>query len=108
VKSFEAVGTPVEISYRGERHFTRPWGVAGGHDGAGAAARVLRSNGSAQDLKSKQIVMLQPGERLEIETAGGAGYGDPLLRDPGRVRADVRDRKISAEAACAEYGFEGV
>src|SRR5262249_44858905 len=34
VKSFEAVGTPLEISYRGERHLTAPWGVAGGGPGA--------------------------------------------------------------------------
>jgi N-methylhydantoinase B len=105
VKSFEAVGTAVEISYRGERHFTRPWGVAGGHDGAGAAARVHRSDGSTQELKSKQIVVLQPGELLEIETAGGAGYGDPLRRPRDRVQDDVRDRKVSLEAARAEYGW---
>jgi N-methylhydantoinase B len=79
--------------------------VAGGHDGTGAAARVYRSGGDIQDLKSKQIVMLQPGERLEIETAGGAGYGDPLLRRRDRVLDDVRDRKVSPEAARHEYGM---
>jgi N-methylhydantoinase B len=105
VKSFEAVGTPVEISYRGERHFTRPWGVADGHDGAGAEARVHRFSGTVQPLNSKQIVVLQPGERLEIETAGGAGYGDPILRPRDRVRDDVRDRKISADVARQEYGL---
>jgi N-methylhydantoinase B len=106
VKSFEAVGTPVEISYRGERHFTAPWGVAGGGDGARAQARVHRSDGRIQELGSKQIIVLGPSERLEIETAGGAGHGDPAARPRDRVRDDVRDRKISAESARDLYGLD--
>jgi N-methylhydantoinase B len=43
--------------------------------------------------------LLKPGERLEIETAGGAGYGDPSERPREAVESDVRDHKISSEAA---------
>jgi N-methylhydantoinase B len=39
-----------------------------------------------------------------LETAGGAGYGDPLTRPPERVLDDVLDRKVSEPAARALYG----
>jgi N-methylhydantoinase B len=35
---------------------------------------------------------------------GGSGLGDPLLRDPARVAADVRDEKITIEFARREHG----
>jgi len=107
VKSFEAIGTELELSYRGERHSTAPWGVEGGHDGDNGRARIWRADGQVETVNSKQIVHLQPGERLEVELAGGAGYGDPLKRDRDRIRDDLKDRKISTEAARELYGFEG-
>jgi N-methylhydantoinase B len=106
VKSFEALGTDLELSYRGERHSTAAWGVEGGHDGDNARARVWRADGRDEAVNSKQIVHLKPGERLEVEMAGGAGYGDPRLRDRDSVRDDLRDHKISVEAARELYGFD--
>ena len=41
---------------------------------------------------------------LEWNWGGAAGYGDPLLRDPERVVADVAAGGISAELAEREYG----
>jgi N-methylhydantoinase B len=35
---------------------------------------------------------------------GGGGFGDPLLRDPQRVRADVTDRRVTRTAARQIYG----
>ena len=37
-------------------------------------------------------------------TAGGGGYGDPLERDPKAVARDVRNDRVSREAAVADYG----
>lgn len=45
------------------------------------------------------------GDRLVVETAGGAGFGDPKTRERDAVAADVANRKVSAEAAASEYGF---
>jgi N-methylhydantoinase B len=36
--------------------------------------------------------------------AGGGGFGDPLEREPERVRADVLDGKVTIEHARAAYG----
>jgi N-methylhydantoinase B len=47
------------------------------------------------------MIVLHPGDQLWEYIAGGAGYGDPLDRDPAAVLADVLDGKI---VTTAEYG----
>jgi N-methylhydantoinase B len=47
------------------------------------------------------MIVLHPGDQLWEYIAGGAGYGDPLDRDPAAVLADLRDGKITSPA---EYG----
>ena len=48
-------------------------------------------------------VVVHDGDRIRIDSAGGAGYGDPAERDVERVLADVREGFVSAEAAAREY-----
>jgi N-methylhydantoinase B len=56
---------------------------------------------------------VRAGEVIRIRTTGGGGWGDPLDRDPDLVVRDVVWRKVSPEAALADYGvvltgsFEG-
>ena len=47
---------------------------------------------------------LRPGDTLIIEAAGGGGYGDPLERDPERVRADLAEGYITPTRARDTYG----
>ncbi|MGE0300619.1 MAG: hydantoinase B/oxoprolinase family protein, partial [Pseudonocardia sp.] len=47
---------------------------------------------------------LAPGEVFAMTWQGGGGYGDPLHRDPDAVAHDLRERKISADAARSVYG----
>ena len=48
-------------------------------------------------------VVVHDGDRVRIDSAGGAGYGDPAERDVELVLADVREGFVSAEAAAREY-----
>jgi N-methylhydantoinase B len=41
---------------------------------------------------------------LRIRSAGGGGFGDPLLRTVDQVIRDVRDEVVSAQAAAEFYG----
>ena len=41
---------------------------------------------------------------IRIRTTGGGGWGNPLERDPALVVRDVVWRKVSPEAALADYG----
>lgn len=49
-------------------------------------------------------VTLRKGDALEIETAGGGGFGNPLERGPARVLEDVLQGYVSLAAARDVYG----
>jgi N-methylhydantoinase B len=65
---------------------------------------VVRADGRREEVPSKKMLTLHPGDQLWEYVAGGAGHGDPLERDPDLVLADVLDGKISRESARADYG----
>jgi N-methylhydantoinase B len=44
------------------------------------------------------------GTLVRVETTGGGGWGDPLEREPERVRLDVVQGKVSEQAARDAYG----
>jgi len=104
VKVFEATTADVLVSHRGERFASAPWGLHGGAPGRSAHAAIVRRDGSREELPSKKMIVLHPGDQLWEHIAGGAGYGDPLDREPGRVVADVLDGKVSRESARETYG----
>jgi N-methylhydantoinase B len=45
------------------------------------------------------------GAISRVLCAGGGGWGDPLERDPERVKADVRDEYVSIVGAARDYGI---
>ncbi|OOZ40069.1 5-oxoprolinase [Solemya pervernicosa gill symbiont] len=63
---------PASATLLTERRRHRPWGIAGGDDGAVGENRL---NGEA--LPSKVTVEVKAGDLLEIKTPGGGGYGGP-------------------------------
>ena len=81
-----------------------PPGVAGGGNGAANHSYVQRRDGTRTELPISLDVTLQPGERLISEACGGGGYGDPLLRDPQRVRERLRAGWITGARARDTYG----
>jgi N-methylhydantoinase B len=94
----------VMVSHRGERFNSSPWGLEGGAPGARAHAHIVRADGTREELPSKKMIVLHPGDQLWEYIAGGAGYGDPLDREPAAVCADVLDGKISMELALEAFG----
>ena len=94
-----------EISIHDDRHRSQPWGILGGKPGAVSGKWLIRADGRRTPLESKvDNVKVAPGDRIVFRTAGGGGWGDPLERDPARVRADVCRKLMSAEVAEREYG----
>ncbi|HKB25552.1 MAG TPA: hydantoinase B/oxoprolinase family protein, partial [Methylomirabilota bacterium] len=49
-------------------------------------------------------IELRCGDLLRFETCGGGGWGDPLARDPERVRQDVARGFVTARGALEDYG----
>jgi N-methylhydantoinase B len=87
-----------------ERGVFRPWGRKGG--AAGSLCRtVLNPATPAEDPIGKiDVLKLQPGDVVQIVTAGGGGYGDPLERAPALVLRDVRDGYLTEAQAQTDYG----
>ncbi len=83
-----------------------PQGVQGGGDGAPNRVTVWR-DGEAYvppHLSKDQGIQVREGDRVEVSTPGGGGYGDPLQRDPAAVARDVRRGYYSTEQARALFG----
>ncbi len=72
---YEALADGISVSIRGERFARVPEGAQGGGAPKPAAARVIRADDSVEELPARSAVLLNTGDRLEVESAGGAGYG---------------------------------
>jgi N-methylhydantoinase B/oxoprolinase/acetone carboxylase alpha subunit len=104
----------VTVSALLNRMKTEPWGILGGAEGAVGGLWVRRAGqdiwqtfveafGAKSPSKFSGIT-LREGDQVRILMPGGGGYGSPHERDPERVRTDVREGFVSAEAAARDYG----
>ena len=92
-------------SSEGDRHLDPPRGVFEGADGT--TARVTRNPGyaAAEDMPAKVTgVPCTAGDVIRIEAPNGAGFGNPLERDPTLVRDDVLDGFSTLNRAQEGYG----
>ena len=80
VRTYEML-SPATVTLLTERRRIAPWPLAGGSPGVPGRNRLLRS-GAEQSMPSKVRLELEVGDRLIIETPGGAGWGEPA--PPGR------------------------
>ena len=72
-----------------ERFKVPPYGLSGGASGRPGRFYFVR-NGQENELPSKLANhIVQQGDVVVLETAGGGGFGDPVARDP---QAAERDR----------------
>jgi N-methylhydantoinase B len=90
---------PTSIAVQAGRYKYPPRGLFGAGSGAGARFLVNEQIGDPSGL-----TLCLPGDVIEFESAGGGGYGDPLLRDPQTVEADVVNGYVSIEKAREYYG----
>jgi N-methylhydantoinase B len=96
---------PGDVSIHDDRHESQPWGILGGQPGACSAKWIIRGNAEPEPLPSKiDNVRVEEGDRIIFRTAGGGGWGDPLERDPQRVRNDVARKLTTLDKAREAYG----
>ena len=79
-------------------------GAAGG--GEPLLSRAVYNPGRPDEraLRALDLVELQAGDVLRVEQSGGAGLGNPALRNPQKLLDDVADGYVSVEAAERDYG----
>jgi N-methylhydantoinase B len=99
-REIEAVGQHASFSSRGDNFKTSPKGANGGGDGGKARVIVKPKNGPQRivDVKQRRLIMA-PGDRVRMETPGGGGFGEPHLRSPDHLAADIADDRLSCDAA---------
>ena len=68
---------PMSLNVLSSRREVAPYGIKGGLDGEVGINRVLRADGTVEDHPGVFYTDVQPGDRLEIATPGGGGYGPP-------------------------------
>lgn len=83
---------------------TAPKGVRGGGDGIVARHWLTDAEGDVRELPSTVVTTLRKGERLRGWHTSGGGYGNPLLREPERVKNDVLEGQETVERARDIYG----
>jgi len=89
-----------------DRAVLPPFGVRGA--GPAASVRVsIRRDAEETELATPGKVTghaISAGDTVIMESAGGGGYGDPLTREPERVRQDVLAGYVSTARARLGYG----
>ena len=109
------VVAPAEITVSAvfERMQVSPWGLLGGGKATTSAILVQKRGddrfrtfaevyGTVSAAKFANCVV-EPGDRILIQSPGGGGYGPPSSRDPQLVLDDVEQGFISEQAAQEVY-----
>lgn len=91
------------LQIRSDRRDHRPYGLAGGGEGAGSDVSIRRADGSVERFPAKFLTQVNKGDMLRVRLAGGGGHGDALTRDPQAVLADVLEEKITVAHARVAY-----
>ncbi len=97
---YEIVSDDVSFATYGDRFRIAPEGLFGGHDGATARSWVER-DGERIELSSKTSFALKKGDRLVMETGGGAGFGAPSERAQSDVERDLAFGFVTPEGSAA-------
>ena len=81
-----------------------PSGIFGGRDPKPTQVTITRKNGSIDTLGANTFFEVGVNDIIEMRSMGGAGYGNPLHRDPERVVSDVQSGLVSEDSARTIYG----
>jgi N-methylhydantoinase B len=89
---------------RPRRQKCPPWGLKGGLPGeSGAKFMKTRNDAEFRDIDASRY-LAQADTEVVIHAGSGGGWGDPLQREPERVRWDVLEELVSRQAARDYYG----
>ncbi|MGB3502759.1 MAG: hydantoinase B/oxoprolinase family protein [Mesorhizobium sp.] len=85
---------------------TGPLGALGGADGGVNRVKVTRGGKDhvPPHLSKEQDIPLAAGDRVQVKTPGGGGYGDPRQRDRVLVRRDVDMGYYTDDEARERFG----
>ena len=83
-----------------------PWPLEGGRPGSPNYILVVRANGETERYAVATGLTLHPDDIIRVMTGTGAGWGDPLKRDPKRIQDDLKNGYITEDQANRYYGLD--
>lgn len=89
-----------------ERSVTPAWGLFGGGEATPPVVVVNPGRSDERRMLKTSRYGLRRGDVIRTMTGGGGGFGPPDERDASLVRADVRDRNLTAEKAKQVYSVD--
>jgi len=105
VREYRMLADDIYFGVRSDKSIHPPHGLFGGTSG-GPALNLVSTAAGDRTLPPMPVdrLTLNRGDVFRHVMAGGGGYGNPLARDPDRVREDVIDGKVGAIQARTAYG----
>ncbi|RUW76593.1 hydantoinase B/oxoprolinase family protein [Mesorhizobium sp. M2A.F.Ca.ET.067.02.1.1] len=95
---YRPIGHTCHFSGQGERFVYQPWGLFGGKPGRAGRLSLVHDNGKIIQVPGKLTGLQIPDSaRLEVETPGAGGYGNPAERNSASIEQDTKSGKISPE-----------
>ena len=94
----------VSFARYADRHKIPPRGLFEGHSGAPGGIVLNPDTEHERQLPSKGLDTLTAGDLVSLRLPGAGGYGAPAARTLDAIDRDLRDEKISADKAVADYG----
>ena len=116
-RTFRVTAPEITVNALFDRTRTHGPGIFGGQAGASSGIFIQRPGddrfrrfsetfGTVSDSKFTRVAVTE-GDRIQLESAGGGGFGDPRERPRELVAEDVRQGFVSPEAAREVYGYDG-
>lgn len=65
----------MEVNVLSGHRIVPPYGVDGGEPGAVGHTRLIHADGTVVEFGASAQTFVNPGDRFEIETPGGGGFG---------------------------------
>ena len=92
---------PFAVTTRIDRVHCKPWGLHGGGDAMGNGIAIRRDGEWQDDFPNAKVfsIRLRRGDAYKMQSGGGGGFGDPLLRPAAKVADDVRQGYVSRKTA---------
>lgn len=87
-----------------ERMLFQPWGVQGGQPGQNTTLTLNPHLSGSQSLGKIDLLNVNAGDEVLLQTPGGGGWGDPFKRSPLAVKRDVDNGLLTIHEAAQQYG----
>ena len=105
-RDYRVMADGIVTSICGERELRPAAGIQGGLSGATGRFTLNPNTPEEKVLPSTGAdIPLKKGWLLRVDTPGGGGCGDPLLRDRAKIRKDLLEGRISPAVANEIYAL---